>query len=676
MQRSANEFAITTGRDGSRSFGDHDDRWAPRGRGNNRRKFNNKSWSRGSYRGRGQGGGYKNQAGGPVDTEGDVMMGGDAEHAHGSQPRFNPYGGRPKSRRGKRGDQYHRYPRDNSQRGGAGGKPSTRPLLPSSHSHPGSKTWYKVSIPHAKETDKATLLTLLGNHAPGNFRPIQFGYKGEMAVFYLDDRDVANLMRGVSRRITLPGSNFKLIINVNMSSPPFPVMNEENLDKLKVVMSARYDPSIKTLDLTSLYEDRALQQEGLYLPLNRPVIATCVAKIIQQNIPELVGLNLSSNRMLSLSSVQEMVQRAPNVVSLDLSKNQLRAVEELDKLKGWQLTELVLDKNPLCDRIHGQTEYVSAVRKRFPKVVKLDGKELPPPITFDVSTAVVPVSQGSYFVNAEVQELVVRFLKEYYTIYDCDNRQPLIDAYHDNAIFSLSVASNPAIENKQPSLADYLSISRNDLRIRGRDERDKGRIKDRLLKKGKLQVVSELSTLPRTTHDANSFVVDVNLVSSTVLSFVVNGLFKESDNKADKPPIRAFSRCFTAVPAAGGVLVTNDCLTITNASPQQQRAAFKSTGPTPSSSPVSSNPPVPGTSAVPSPVPVPSPLPESSPQQQLDSLPPQRQQMVLAFCQESNMNPIYSFRCLEDNAWDYVKAGQMFLNLQAEGKVPPEAFAK
>lgn len=69
-------------------------------------------------------------------------------------------------------------------------------------------------IPHAKETDKATLLTLLGNHAPGNFRPIQFGYKGEMAVFYLDDRDVANLMRGVSRRITLPGSNFKVCVLV------------------------------------------------------------------------------------------------------------------------------------------------------------------------------------------------------------------------------------------------------------------------------------------------------------------------------------------------------------------------------------------------------------------------------------------------------------------------------
>ena len=81
-------------------------------------------------------------------------------------------------------------------------------------------------------------------------------------------------------------SCIQLITNVRLSSPPFPVMNEENMEKLKVVMSSRYDPSVKTLDLAALYEDKNLQQEGLFLPMNRPVIATCVGKIIQQHIPE------------------------------------------------------------------------------------------------------------------------------------------------------------------------------------------------------------------------------------------------------------------------------------------------------------------------------------------------------------------------------------------------------
>ena len=67
---------------------------------------------------------------------------------------------------------------------------------------------------------------------------------------------------------------------------------------------------------------------------------------------------MGNNRMLSLSSVEDIVSRAPNVTFLNLSKNQIRAVEELDKLKGWQLTELVLDRNPLCDRFANKTEYV------------------------------------------------------------------------------------------------------------------------------------------------------------------------------------------------------------------------------------------------------------------------------------------------------------------------------
>lgn len=51
------------------------------------------------------------------------------------------------------------------------------------------------------------------------------------------------------------------------------------------------------------------------------------------------------------------------------------------------------------------------------------------------------ILQGSYFVNPEIQDLVVKFLKEYYTLYDSDSRQPLIEAYHENALFSLNVGS-------------------------------------------------------------------------------------------------------------------------------------------------------------------------------------------------------------------------------------------
>lgn len=39
--------------------------------------------------------------------------------------------------------------------------------------------------------------------------------------------------------------------------------------------------------------------------------------------------------------------------------------------------------------------------------------------------------QESYFLNDDVKTLIVKFLKQYYDIYDSDNRQPLMAAYHD-----------------------------------------------------------------------------------------------------------------------------------------------------------------------------------------------------------------------------------------------------
>jgi nuclear RNA export factor len=42
------------------------------------------------------------------------------------------------------------------------------------------------------------------------------------------------------------------------------------------------------------------------------------------------------------------------------------------------------------------------------------------------------------FLSAEDGMSVARqFLGEYYRIYDSDNKEPLVSAYHDNAVFSI-----------------------------------------------------------------------------------------------------------------------------------------------------------------------------------------------------------------------------------------------
>ena len=58
--------------------------------------------------------------------------------------------------------------------------------------------------------EKDVILGLLGSHIPGTFRPIQFHYEGEMGVFFVDDRDIADILKGLSKTITIPNTNFKV----------------------------------------------------------------------------------------------------------------------------------------------------------------------------------------------------------------------------------------------------------------------------------------------------------------------------------------------------------------------------------------------------------------------------------------------------------------------------------
>ena len=46
----------------------------------------------------------------------------------------------------------------------------------------------------------------------------------------------------------------------------------------------------------------------------------------------------------------------------------------------------------------------------------------------------------------EAQTAIVKFLKDYISVYDSDNRSSLAGAYHDSALFSLSTAYNSAVQ--------------------------------------------------------------------------------------------------------------------------------------------------------------------------------------------------------------------------------------
>eukprot|EP00112_Aurelia_sp_Birch-Aquarium-sp1_P009366 Seg2061.4 transcript_id=Seg2061.4/GoldUCD/mRNA.D3Y31 product="Nuclear RNA export factor 1" protein_id=Seg2061.4/GoldUCD/D3Y31 len=194
-------------------------------------------------------------------------------------------------------------------------------------------------------------------------------------------------------------------------------------------------------------------------------------------------------------------------------------------------------------------------------------------------------------------------------------------------------------ERTQP-LNEYFMTSRNLKRLR-----DKGK-RSSLIKHTKLTTVAFLNELPRTRHDLQSFALDVNMATTSFICFTVRGHFFEGDMR-DVP--RSFSRTFVLLIAPDkSMKIMNDQLHIRNPIKDPQQSSQVAT--------VSS--------------------PEVTQQQSQGSITNEQQELVKKFSEASKMNLHFSLQCLQQNDWDFKKAGEVFTNLQREGKIPPEAFVK
>ncbi|XP_029634622.1 nuclear RNA export factor 1 [Octopus sinensis] len=634
-------FSVTTGRDGSRSV--YDDKSRP-------------FYKRSKWHGRGGRRNRKGGAGGAnprshLDDEDDFQMGDDLPGV--SNQRHVPY-----RKNHRKRPQNKILEMDKVQNSGR----LKRLGLPV-HSKHSDNNWYRVKIPCRQKLERNFIIREIESYINMPFQVSFFKNERGSCCFYVQDKVTADAIRQVDKKIMMP-DGFKLAVIVKPSCAPGLTLDDRTLDKLKLCLSERYDSSIKMLRLNSLYQDEMLKGTDSFMALNRPQVMTNVVTIIKENIPELVSLDISCNKLVTLEYLSPLVSYTPHLKNLNLGKNTLKSIEELEKIKDWKLDELILEGNELCNRFKDHSVYVRTVRKKFPKVLKLDCQDLPPPIVFDLESDIdLPPSKDNYFMNADVQNLLVKFLKQYYLIYDSDNRQALVDAYHDQAIFSFACIFNRAL-GKQPSLNEYISESRNLLKLNA------GR-RDKHLKVGRVNVVSQLRLLPGTQHDLNSFHIDVQHLSRTLLIFSVFGIFKETESKGE-PPIRTFSRMFITTPQQDGIVIVNDMLTISNATSEQIQSAFKTPAPTPSSSPTQGGSALVETVNTP---PAPLTLPNATAACNV-SLTEIQKEMVSQFSVQSEMNAEYSLQCLQQNNWEYEKAAQVFLNLKTNGKIPLEAFIK
>nr|XP_039319903.1 nuclear RNA export factor 2-like [Saimiri boliviensis boliviensis] len=502
-----------------------------------------------------------------------------------------------------------------------------------------TRAWFKVTIPYGGKYDKAWLINSIQSHCSVPFTPFDFHYFQNRAHFFVQGASTASALKDVNYTIC-DDHNRKICIFVNHSTAPFSVKNKlkpSEMELLKLTMDKRYDVSQQALDLQSLRFDPDLTGHDIDIILNRRNCMAATLKIIESNFPELLSLNLCNNKLYQLDGLSDIIEKAPKVTVLNLSKNELKSVWELGKVKGLKLEELWLEGNPLCSTFSDESAYVSAIQDCFPKLLRLDGRALSSATTVDIdSSELMKPCKESCNGSETLKHMVLQFLQQYYSIYDSGDRRGLLGAYHEEACFSVTIPFNT--EDSTPkSLSQYLEDSRNMKTLKD------PYLREELLKHTKRDIVDFLSALPKTRHDLSSILVDMWYQTKWMLCFSVNGVFKEVEGQS-QGSVFAFTRTFITTPGSNSSLcIVNDELFVRDASPQETQSAFS--------------------------IPVSTPSSSSEP-----SVSQEQQEMVQAFSAQSGMKLEWSHKCLQDNEWNYTRAGQIFTMLQTEGKIPAEAF--
>ncbi|XP_055638003.1 nuclear RNA export factor 1 [Toxorhynchites rutilus septentrionalis] len=528
----------------------------------------------------------------------------------------------------------------------------------------GPTSWFEIKIPYGHKYEKDFILrSLLTAIKPVLFIPHYWKVEDTAVSFYIDDFEAALALQKVDRTIGLPDGR-KMIVVVRNGAPQFQV-NEQLKERMKLAMVKRYNPTTKALNLEKFHNDPDLND--IFCALFRPQIMLAAFDVIKDNIPDLEALNVNNNKLHMLDHFKELAVKVPNLKILHMANNKIPFVTSLDSLKALPLVEINLDGNPLKSRVPDQSSYVSEVRKRLPKVIKLDDMTLPPPIGFDVTDEVakLPTAKASFLCDMAGADIVRQFLEQYFIIFDSDNRQPLLEAYHEHAMVSMTAYSCSS-QRSQQRLISYMPHNRN---INAKSDLES---RCRYLKLGRLPVVTFLSELPSTKHDPQSFVVDLTLFTPRLIQLTVTGVFKERKLAVTNEPMRSFQRTLVIVPSGGGFCIRNEMIHINNTTWLQKEKAFKdpasNIGYQASSTATASAAPVPA-GIPPAAVTVPA-VHVGGPDDNT------KLQMVQAMVAHSNMNVVWSRKCLEETNWNFERAGFAFAELRKQNRIPPEAFVK
>lgn len=313
--------------------------------------------------------------------------------------------------------------------------------------------------------------------------------------------------------------------------------NELQLNPQNVICriaQQRYEPMRKSLNLDDFQNDKRLGP--VYCSISTPkclnLALRCARSAILSNTREMKlpvrELSMRSNEFMVFIPQEKFFNF--HLTKIDFRDNKLTDFRQLGYFSEFNIMEVWVDGNPLCQKFTRPDDYVRAAKAVFPHLQVLDG------VMIGVEKKFVPTIQRHFLGDGSKLPLVKQFVMHYFNLYDQANRSVLNGLYDTGAMFSMTLG--PITNFSHMQLLKPFATNRNLLKFV-----DYAKCHEFLLH-GPEDILNTLVRQPKTVHNAKNFQIDLLYQSHNCFSIAIQGYFSFRDYPF--PPL-AFTRTFIVI---------------------------------------------------------------------------------------------------------------------------------
>jgi nuclear RNA export factor len=449
--------------------------------------------------------------------------------------------------------------------------------------------------------------SILTGYAFRMSRASNFMYTANRAQSFLDGDDLVVTVNAdhVAEFLNLDKAKFAgAILSVNSEDSLASVKTEvaegalsdeakKTEQRIKEILSTRYNVDLKLLNLSGLGKDPGLAQMGMFDAERRitklfpvlMVVCDRLFKSAQEKREAIVSVTLAENELDTIANVTSLAQTFPDLQNLDLSKNKFK---DLRGLEGWRwkfrgLQNLKLSDNPIEA---SSPNYTQEVAKWFPTLQILNDLQIRTPAEASAtpskeasdSSCPIPLLGPDF---RDVGQVGETFLRQFFTLYDRD-RVALADQFYDEeSTHSVSVnVSAPRDDSSalsSPFDSTTFKQSRNLVKLKDRLPAQVARLLRGASAVKKLWLELPASKHPDLVTDTSKYMIDCRPVyglrdptgaaSRGVdgLMLMVHGEFEEVQPQQPSAVPRSFSRTFVlgpGRPSGPPIRVVSDLLVV------------------------------------------------------------------------------------------------------------------